>query len=483
MNQIKYQTPEEVLIRGREAIGIPLRDIDKTGRLITGRGAIGNVIEESWFGIKINRDSEPDFPQAGVELKVTPYIRTRAGEIRAKERLVCNIINYMEEYEKNFYTSSFWYKCNLMLIMSYEHLYETSKGDFKIEEAILFSFPEEDLLVIKKDWEMIMQKVREGRAHELSEGDTFYLGACTKGANSTSTRKQPCSSIPAKQRAYALKQSYMTSVLQRFIFGNEQNEKIIKNPQQLREKSLIELLNEKFAPYIGKSQEELKAILGIETSAKSLNYLIVSAILGVLDIEKIDEFLKANIKVKTIRLEADGNSIAENMSFPVFKFKDIINEEWEDSDMYQQFVEQKYLFIVFRKDNEYNFDKNNPRHTEAHLFLEKLILWQLPEEDEIEVKQVWERTVQTIRDGVQLNKVKWGKGFRIENNLPKETENRVAHVRPHAKKSEYRFDGEKIGDLPNANELPDGRWMTKQCFWFNKSYIFEQIKKHLDMTR
>ena len=26
-------------------------------------------------------------------------------------------------------------------------------------------------------------KIAEGKAHELSEGDTFYLGACTKGAN------------------------------------------------------------------------------------------------------------------------------------------------------------------------------------------------------------------------------------------------------------------------------------------------------------
>lgn len=90
----QYVTKESILRRAQEIKGIPLRDVDKTGRLATGKGAIGTVIEESWFGYTPNSESEPDFPEAGVELKVTPYMRGKNG-IRAKERLVCNIINYI----------------------------------------------------------------------------------------------------------------------------------------------------------------------------------------------------------------------------------------------------------------------------------------------------------------------------------------------------------------------------------------------------
>lgn len=198
----QYVTRESILRRAQEIKGIPLRDVDKTGRLATGKGAIGTVIEESWFGYTPNSESEPDFPEAGVELKVTPYLRGKNG-IRAKERLVCNIINYMEEYDKTFQTSAFWHKCNTMLLMSYEHLADKPKGDFRIDAAVLFSFPEEDLVIIEHDWETIIEKVRAGRAHELSEGDTLYLAACTKGANASSVRKQPFSELPAKQRAYA----------------------------------------------------------------------------------------------------------------------------------------------------------------------------------------------------------------------------------------------------------------------------------------
>ena len=216
MEGTAYVTREAVLARARQAIGVPLRQIDRTGRLDSGKGAVGTVIEEGWYGYRPNSESEPDFPEAGVELKVTPYVRGKNG-IRAKERLVCNIINYMEEYQKTFDTSAFWHKCGTMLLMSYEHRYDVPKGDFTIDEAVLFQFPEEDLAIIRRDWETVMDKVRRGEAHLLSEGDTLYLAACTKGASAQSVRPQPFSAVPAKQRAWSLKSSYMTRILNTYI--------------------------------------------------------------------------------------------------------------------------------------------------------------------------------------------------------------------------------------------------------------------------
>lgn len=175
MEGTKYTTKEAILKRGQEAIGIPFKEIDKTGRLKTGKGGFGTLFEESWFGYSANSEAEPDFPEARVELKVTPYFLNKKGEIRAKERLVCNIINYMEEYDKTFKTSSFWHKCETMLLMSYEHKKDIPKGEFKIDKAILFSFPMEDLVIIERDWNIIMKKVRDGQAHLISEGDTMCI--------------------------------------------------------------------------------------------------------------------------------------------------------------------------------------------------------------------------------------------------------------------------------------------------------------------
>ena len=248
MDTRKYKTKEAVLKRAQEAIGVPLGSIDRTGRLRTGKGAIGTVLEESWFGYSPNSESEPDFPDARVELKVTPYLHTRSG-IRAKERLVCNIINYMTEYQKSFETSDFWHKCETLLIMSYEHKPDKPKSEFTIDKAILFSFPEEDLRIIKQDWEKIISKIRNGEAHSITEGDTLYLAACTKGVNASSVRKQPFSSTPAKQRAYSLKSSYMTRILNKYIFGAEEDEHIITDWRILSNNTFEDIIIERLSPF------------------------------------------------------------------------------------------------------------------------------------------------------------------------------------------------------------------------------------------
>ena len=69
--------------------------------------------------------------------------------------------------------------------------------------------------------------------------------ACTKGTNAKSMRKQPFSDIPAKQRAYSLKNSYMTAYIRRILM----NEDVISvfKPEELKSKSVDELLHERFA--------------------------------------------------------------------------------------------------------------------------------------------------------------------------------------------------------------------------------------------
>ena len=46
------------------------------------KGSLGNLLEEHYFFYKPNSSPEPDFYKAGVELKTTPYEKTKKG-IRA----------------------------------------------------------------------------------------------------------------------------------------------------------------------------------------------------------------------------------------------------------------------------------------------------------------------------------------------------------------------------------------------------------------
>ena len=193
------------------------------------KGTFGHIIENDGYDYNINSFSEPDFIDAGIELKVTPYKINKNGTLSAKERLVLNIINYMEEVNYDFYTSHFWYKNKKIEILWYLYEKNKEKNELKITNELLFEFPKEDLKIIEDDWNFIINKIRNGKAHELSEADTMYLGACTKGVNSNSLRKQPFSNIMAKQRAFCLKTSYMTQLVRKYIGHEYSNESFLNS--------------------------------------------------------------------------------------------------------------------------------------------------------------------------------------------------------------------------------------------------------------
>lgn len=451
--KITYETQEELLTYAKGLEGKTFSEIDKTNRIINekAKGKLGQIIEESYFGYEINSKPEADFKNLNIELKVTPYKKNKNGSISAKERLVLNIINYMEEVYKDFYTSSFWTKNNKLLIVFYNYEKEKNVGEYKITNTILYEVPEEDLPTVIQDWETIIDKIKNGKAHELSEGDTFYLGACTKGKDSSSLREQPFSNIPAMQRAYSFKQSYMTHILRNNL-NNESSEKLIKDGNF----SIRGYVEKVLKPLINKSYEELCEVYGQASSAKNSVQLLVSKIINIkgTDLSKIQEFEKANLKLKTITVDKN-NKIKESMSFPTFKFKDIIETSWEDSDLKRILGEQKYLFIVFKE------NKN------GDLVFKGFKFWNIPYEDLNEVERVYRKTVEVIKDGVEIKEKLTKSGIRHKNNLPSKSESYVCHVRPHGR------------DANDTYELPDGRRLTKQCFWLNNTYILEQIKSLL----
>ena len=109
-----------------------------------------------------------------MELKTTPLKQISNGSYSSKERLVLNIINYFEVVNQKFESSSFYKKNSHLLLIFYLHQYEIDVLDLLIKIVGEWKFPETDLEVIKSDWKLITDKIKHGKAHELSEGDTFY---------------------------------------------------------------------------------------------------------------------------------------------------------------------------------------------------------------------------------------------------------------------------------------------------------------------
>lgn len=411
------------------------------------KGGLGELIEERFFHYKCNNDSTPDFEEAGVELKVTPYKENKNGTISAKERLIITMIDYFSVVNEQFEMSHLWIKGRWILLVYYLYQKEIeNRLDYRIDYAKLFTPPQQDIQIIKHDFEIIKEKIKAGKAHELSEGDTLYLGAAPKAATSKDRRKQPYSNELAKPRAFAFKNSYMTYVLNNYIVANKKTDEPIMNGEikDFFESYVVSKLHK----YQGCSIEELCSIFNVSDNKKlkNLEAMLVYKILGIKG-NHAEEFKKANIVVKTIRINSN-NKIKENMSFPAFKFKELLKEEWEESTFGSYLSQTRFLFVV------YKFDEHNVLRLKGCQF------WNIPYSDlNKEIYSVWEKTRQILRDGLQFEQRK-GRNF---NNFPKSSENKVCHVRPHGKNAEDTY------------ELPDGRQYPKQSFWLNNTYILLQL--------
>lgn len=449
----EYETIDDLISYSKEAEGEYLKNIDDKNLISkTNKGVVGSVIEQSFFGYPANSKAEADFADIGVELKTTGVIKQKRGTLAAKERLVLNLINYMDEITRSFLTSSMWTKNNKILIFFYTYVRDSEgKPDyphFQIVKTVLHEFNEKDLEIIKQDWNTIQDKVRRGEAHILSEGDTNILGACTKGSSSKSVREQPFSDIPAKQRAYSLKQGYMTSLVRQYI----KNENFISftSAEELKKKPIEEIIKSHFDKYIGKTDEEIANALDHNLStAKNNMQLLISEILGIkgTNLNKIDEFAKLNIKFKTVTYEKSGN-LKESMSFENINFEEIYNEDWEDSDLKMKMESTQWLFIVFQKNGK------------GQRVLKSVKLWHLPEDKlNDEVKDMYIEIKRLLNIGIDL----WTDRNGIHrNNLPKSNFNGVTHVRPKGANRE-----KSMITLPNGQKIPN------QAFWFNAKYIKE----------
>jgi len=420
----------------------------------TGKGNFGQILEKFYFGYEPNSKAEADFFEIGMELKTSPLKQLKNNEYRSKERLVLNIINYIEVVNQQFENSDFWKKNASLLIILYLHQAGCDILDYVIKLVDEWNFPNTDLEIIKKDWELIKQKIADGKAHELSEGDTFYLGACTKGANSNSTRKQPFSDILAKQRAYSLKQGYVNHIIA--SIANDKTGtygKLIPSVVVAKKQTIEQIVNSKFKLYYGKTVEQIITLKGVElnSNAKSFYANLTKAILGIELDKEIEEFEKAEVIVKTLRLK-ENNLPKEDISFPNFKYQEIVKEEWDNS-CFKEILEHKFLFVFFQFENK-------------ELVLRKVKFWNMPYADVLEAEKVWVKTKEIVSSG---NIVRELKGTIRYTNFPDKSFNSVSHVRPHAKNAADTYPLPTKDKLTNANEY------TKHCFWLNNTYVRDEI--------
>ena len=481
---------------------------DGKGKVHRGdKGRIGFLVQEVYFDEPRDNEARADLGTVGVELKVSPLIyKTRAG-LKVKERLVLGMINRNEYLPEKFCDSHIYQKCKLMMLVYY--IDETNQGrtpfQFPFYKSAYVKIPEVDMAMIEQDYRYIRDCVNEGKYADLHESEAHYLSPCTKNG----------------ARAFSFKPSYMNQLFKEYIDANNllydpdndeetfdiirQYDAIISDVDELKKYTFEEIVLHRFEPYVGMTVTEIRqALMEPDDFEQWSSKKIIDkaefarttfAMLGITS-EQAEEFVRSNTYVKTLRVNNDL-TMNEDISFSAFDFKELMEENWEESTVYEEMVDRKFLWSVF-KENGDEFVFYGAR------------FWRLPQEDENIIHKGWDDIRDIIRDGVvfvkdrkdngTLIRIKRGKN-RMLNNFPdtrntnpnrKEYRlcpspkpyNEIISIRPHA--SLVYYDLKSIGyqDIANArsngSELPNGDIMTKQCFWFNNEYILNQIRDMFD---
>lgn len=515
----EWNSIAEVHIHAKKAVNKKIKEIVKPETVHyfnpKNKGWVGNSIESDWFEIPNNSRKEADFPNLKLELKVTPIRKTRNGW-SAKERLVLNIFDFHDEYKRKFENASFLEKANLMELIYYEFIKDIPAPDFYIKAATLFNLhdlPEEDKLIIEQDWNTIISKINEGKAEELSDSLTKYLGATTKGSKTEENMTtQPFSDIKAHRRSFTLKGSYMTE-LARKIMGGTYNgpteyiaeedasfvaetklnydtpEPIIKNINQLKLKSFEEIIIEQFNPFINMSKTELGKRFNVKIpkrNDKASTPTLARKMLNLkTEVQETDEFRKAGISVKAVtvhsnQLEKSYNKRKSTEGFKLqnyFDFRNIIEIDWEESDLYEYLSSARFLLVVFEETAE-----------EEEVF-KGVKFWSMPSNDlNGLVYDTWKKTIDIIKEGVTLKykTMNSKKGYEVKNNLPSMADNTILHVRPDAKLASYKDDNCSLRlpartkwvnrPINMTDELTDF-YMTRQAFWLNPKYMYQQVEE------
>lgn len=464
------------------------------------KGAIGNLIQEDYFDISRNSKTEPDFEEAGLELKTFGYWND-GKKSRADQRLALAAIDYMDYVEKvDFKKSHLYHKCRSMLFMAYLLELDKNRLDSDIKYVRLYEFDkifEEDLNQIIDDYNLITEKIKDGMADKLSEGDTEFLGAARTGSKESKEKDAPMG-VKALPRRFAFKQSYMSYLVREYLvkekdFGVATVDKKRKTPQT----SFDQILKKVDEKYVGKTAREIlsdkkvEEIVGkLDLSMKNAYSRLGKAMLGMKS-NQDDYLLKTNTVVKSVRINQDGVTMEPN-PFPNFEISNVVESEWEDSQMYSYLSERRFILQIF-------VDNGN-----EYIYTGQTFMKFTPEQLDKYVKDTWLDFKEKINNGLKFTlKLNKNGNCIIYNNVNGITNNQIGVIKLHVKDVVYDIDIANISGLTKEAEefirkhtvnnrfrwkiynkdkygdkLPNGDIIPKQSFWLNKSAILLYLKEN-----
>ena len=404
------------------------------------KGSVGRYVE-TYFGLEASSEAGPDFSEAGVELKSVPLHR-KGGPYTVKERTFITAIDYGSIVDQPFDGSPLDLKTRLTLYVFYEWRQGVSIAEFKVLGVLLHERDELDELMLRELHAHVKDSVRAGRAHELSEGDTWGVGAATKDAGGRWV-DQPFGSEPARRRAFAYKPAYTTRLWQLAKHRAAQDAASAGFPDSLA--GFVAEVADKVQARRGVSVAELVQELAPDKdpTAKNIVSVVSRALLGSEGRRDVEAFERLGVTLRTIRVDPHTLLPHEDVSFRHFDPRELAAQEWESSDLLP--LVSSLYFMVFVAE---------PDRSVLDARLLGGFFWR-PDTDELDTMgREWEALRRAFAESRPEEK-------------PQATETEILHVRPHGRN--------KRDTLP----LPSGRPYVKSSFWLNRRFVGRLVEEHL----
>jgi DNA mismatch repair protein MutH len=405
------------------------------------KGSVGRYVE-TYFGIAPNSEAGPDFSEAGVELKTVPLLRKGSGPYTAKERTFITAIDYASIVDQPFDGSPLDLKTRTTLYVFYEWRADAPIADFKVMGVLLHERDELDELMLRELHQHVKDTVRAGRAHELSEGDTWGVGAATKDAGRR-TVLQPFGPEPARRRAFAYKPLYTTRLWQLAKHRADEQAAPVGLPGSLA--GFAREVDEKVGAWQGITVAALVRDLAHDKNpaAKNIVSVVSRRLLGSEGRRDVEAFDRLGVTIRTIRVDPETFLPHEDISFPAFDPVVLAREEWEASELLP--LVSSLYFMVFAA-----------HRGEAVLDARLLggFFWRPDTAELATMGREWA----VLRDAFAASE---------PEARPQASETEILHVRPHGRSKE------------DTVALPSGRRFVRSSFWLNKSFVGRLVATHL----
>lgn len=297
------------------------------------KGSVGAAVE-TYFGLPSDNVAEPDFRGAEIELKTVP-LRPRENELTIKERVYITMIDYHALAREEWSTAAIRRKLGHVLFVYYQWLPSALLNELVVTDVVDWRPDDRTMRLFEADWRAVQQLVIDGRAEDVSERLGLSLVAATKGSGGPPSRTQPYSGVVASQRAWALKPAFLKGVLEQH---RDQSRRVFEVTTTLEDRAFRVL-----AGHAGRRLADVSSGLGIATStAKNRAARVIERLVAREALASRVDLADAGVDLRVVQVD-DSLMPYEALSFPAFRYQELIREDWEESELLSRL--DRFIFV------------------------------------------------------------------------------------------------------------------------------------------